>query len=146
VGYRGWSTSTEQPLFWFGHGLGYTEWDYKAAEITSMERETVNSVRVTLGNVGNSAGTETVQVYRFPNDPSIPPRLIGWAQLHLESGEQASIDVSCEPRAQRLWNSTAHRWDDIAGGRIVIARGLGDARLELAPTGREAMAAGTSKE
>jgi len=78
--------------------------------------------------------------------PSVPPRLIGWAQLHLKPGGQASIDVSCDPRAQRLWNSTARRWDDITGGRIVVARGLGDVRLELAPTGREAMAAGTSKE
>ncbi|HEY8700143.1 MAG TPA: glycoside hydrolase family 3 C-terminal domain-containing protein [Arthrobacter sp.] len=146
VGYRGWSTSAEQPLFWFGHGLGYTEWDYKAAEITTMEREAVKSVRVTLRNAGDRAGTETVQLYRFPDDPSVPPRLIGWAQLHLKPGGQASIDVSCDPRAQRLWNSTARRWDDITGGRIVVARGLGDVRLELAPTGREAMAAGTSKE
>ena len=146
MGYRGWSTSGEHPLFWFGHGLGYTEWNYEGAEITSMERETVQSVRVRLGNVGDRAGTETVQVYRFPDNPSIPPRLIGWAQLHLEPGGQASVDVSCDPRAQRLWNCTAHCWDDIAGGRVVIARGLGDVRLELAPTEREAIAAGTSKE
>lgn len=146
LGYRGWSTSAQQPLFWFGHGLGYTEWDYESAQITAMERETVKSVRVTLRNVGTRAGTETVQVYRFPEDPSIPPRLIGWGQLHVEPGGQARIDVSCDPRAQRLWNSTAGGWEDIAGGQVVIARGLGDVRLELAPTGREAIVAGTSKE
>jgi beta-glucosidase len=101
---------------------------------------------VTLRNVGNREGTETVQVYRFPDDPSIPPRLIGWAQLHLKPGGQAIVDVNCDSRAQRLWNSTAGGWEDIAGGQVVIARGLGDVRLELAPTGREAIVAGTSKE
>lgn len=143
VGYRGWSRSKDKPLFWFGHGLGYTEWEYKKAEITATQEENVTAVEVTLRNTGEYPGTETVQIYRFPDDPTVPPRLIGWRQAHLQPGEEATIEVSCDSRAQRVWHTPSCQWKEITGGRIVVARGLGDVRLELSLVQNTAVTAGT---
>jgi beta-glucosidase len=146
VGYRGWSKSQDKPLFWFGHGLGYTQWDYTNAEIIATQQETVTAVKVTLSNVGDHPGTETVQVYRFPDDSDLPPRLIGWSQVQLRPGEGTSVEVPCEPRAQRAWDAALHCWNEISGGRIVVARGLGDVRLDLAFIERESISVSTSND
>lgn len=132
VGYRGWSQSGEEPLFWFGHGLGYSKWDYRHAEITGSDRGSVTNVQVTLANSGDRASRETLQVYLIPEDSSIPVRLVGWAQVSLSPGEQSKVDVQCDPRAQRVWNTSSGRWQPITGGSIAVARGLGDVRLNVA--------------
>lgn len=146
VGYRGWSQSADKPLFWFGHGLGYTEWDYTNAEITAVQGASVTAVSVTLSNAGEYPGTETVQIYRFPGDPTVPPRLIGWSQVRLEPGEETTVDVSCDSRAQRIWNTASKQWEEIAEGRIAVARGLGDVRLEVSLVQKTAATVGTNKE
>lgn len=119
VGYRGWTT---EPLFWFGHGLGYTEWRYGAARRVEADG-VVRSVHVEVGNVGSRTGREVVQVYLRPADE--PVRLIGWAGVELAPGAQAEVEVSCEPRVQRKWDNDS--WVPLTGD-LVIARGLGDIR------------------
>jgi len=62
VGYRHYDTRGIEPLFPFGHGLSYTEFEYSNLRI---EQNRDGSVRVTLDvkNVGKSAGAEVVQLY-----------------------------------------------------------------------------------
>lgn len=123
TGYRGWSG---EPLFWFGHGLGYTEWTYGAAELTAAEA--IRSVRVEVANSGSRAGREVVQVYLRPDGE--PVRLIGWVGVRLEPGQSARVDVPCDPRVQRIWRDGG--WHPLpARGEVLIARGLGDVRITL---------------
>ncbi|MFC7327448.1 glycoside hydrolase family 3 C-terminal domain-containing protein [Marinactinospora rubrisoli] len=141
VGYRGWDASGRRPLFWFGHGLGYTTWEYGAGEVVSGHDTdgtdgTVAAVRVELANTGDRPGRETVQAYLRPADPAEPVRLIGWAAAHLAPGERSRVEVRCDPRAQRVWDADAGRWRALPpGGTVLIARGLGDVRVTL-PTSR----------
>ena len=62
VGYRHYDTKGIEPLFPFGHGLSYTEFEYSHLRI---EQKRDGRVRVTLDvrNAGKSAGTEVVQLY-----------------------------------------------------------------------------------
>jgi hypothetical protein len=41
------------------------------------------------------------------------------------------VTVRCDPRAFRLWNSDSSSWTTPPGGTLLLARGLGDVRLEL---------------
>jgi beta-glucosidase len=127
VGHRGWDRLAERPLFWFGHGLGYTEWTYGAAEPTVLGN-VVESVRVEIANSGHRAGREVVQVYLRPADPAEPVRLVGWAAVDLEAGASAWVDVRCDRRAQRVWDGG---WRPLPPGELLIARGLGDVRVTL---------------
>lgn len=125
VGYRGWFGAGE-PLFWFGHGLGYTTWTYTSGEV-SVADGLVASVRVTVANSGERAGREIVQVYLKPAADE-PVRLIGWAAVNLLPGGSGAVDVRCEARVQRVWDDG---WHPLPGAEVLIARGLGDIRLRL---------------
>lgn len=131
VGYRGWHHSGMEPLFWFGHGLGYTTWDYTSAEISERDGQGIKDVTVALTNTGERTGRETVQVYLTPLDSAQPVRLIGWGQVSLEPGESGTVHIDCDLRTQRIWDKAGHRWLPLAGSSIVIARGLGDPRITV---------------
>ncbi|SFR06371.1 beta-glucosidase [Lentzea waywayandensis] len=121
IGYRG----ATDPLFWFGHGLGYTTWEYGAASQSTVDG-VIGSVSVELTNTGERPGREVVQVYLRPAGE--PVRLIGWAVADVAAGETVQVDVSCSRRVQRVW---ADGWQPIGGGEVLIARGLGDVRVTL---------------
>jgi beta-glucosidase len=123
VGYRGWTG--EKPLFWFGHGLGYTTWAYGESKLQTGDG-VVKTVSVELANTGDRAGREVVQVYLQP--PGEPVRLIGWTPVSLGAGERAQVEVPCDARAQRVWDGG---WRPLRGGTVLIARGLGDIRATL---------------
>ncbi|MFJ8958521.1 glycoside hydrolase family 3 protein [Lentzea sp. NPDC102401] len=121
IGYRG----ASDPLFWFGHGLGYTSWEYGTASGSTVDG-VVGSVSVELTNTGERPGREVVQVYLRPAGE--PVRLIGWAVADVEAGQKVQVEVSCSQRVQRVW---ADGWQPIGGGEVLIARGLGDVRVTL---------------
>ena len=127
VGYRGWY-GTGEPLFWFGHGLGYTTWEYSSGEVTVSDG-VVTSVRVALANSGGREGREVVQVYVRPADAGEPVRLVGWGLVTLWPGESGVVDVVCDARVQRVWDGG---WRPLSGEEVLVARGLGDIRLRLA--------------
>ena len=148
IGYR----RASEPLFWFGHGLGYTKWHYRDVHVSTVDG-LIGSVTVQLTNVGERDGREVVQVYLRPADE--PVRLIGWAVAEVGAGESVRVDVPCSPRVQRVWTSDLDRstvagpqgdarpplqssqegltvsdgWQPLVGGEVLIARGLGDIRV-----------------
>lgn len=131
VGYRGWYGATTPPAFWFGHGLGYAEWDYESAELVSSAGQEGYRVRVSVRNTGTHPGRETVQVYARPHSESDPIRLAGWSQIALSPGERATVDVRCDPRVLRRWVREHDRWAPLEGLDLIVARGLGDVRATI---------------
>jgi beta-glucosidase len=129
VGYRGWYGSDVAPAFWFGAGLGWGVWDYRSAEHQRVDNTEL--LAVVLANTANRVSREVVQVYWRP-EKSAPPRLVGYAIAdEVVPGEQRTVTVECDPRAFRLWDEAATGWVTPAGGTLLVARGLGDIRLEV---------------
>jgi beta-glucosidase len=127
VGYRGHAAErAPEPRFWFGHGLGYGTWDYLGARVD------MSTVTVTLRNTSTRDSREVVQVYLSPAEPDQPVRLVGWAAADVPAGDSAEIVVGCDPRMWRRWDSASGGWAPLAGGELLVARGLGDVRLRLA--------------
>lgn len=136
VGYRGHHAGrAPAPLFWLGHGLGYSEWRYSGATVRD-DGGTVTVV-VTVTNVGSRDSREVVQVYLDPFEADEPIRLVGWQAARAAPGESVEVAVRTDRRMWRRWDTAADRWDALAdGGQLLIARGLGDVReaLALAPS------------
>ena len=130
VGYRGWDGGPVAPAFWFGEGLGWGRWEYASpAYAAGAAGETVT---VLLTNTADRPAREVVQVYWRPADPDAPVRLVGYAVAdEVVPGEERSVTVRCDARAFRLWDSDASSWTTPSGGTLLVARGLGDVRLEL---------------
>jgi beta-glucosidase len=127
MGYRGWLRSGVAPLYAFGHGLGYTTWQYD--EIAVNDTEAV----VTLTNTGARAGREVIQVYAGPSpvDPERPERwLAGFRNVEAHPGETVTVRIPLPPRTFEIWSDG---WVRVSGDyRIIAAHALDDPRLEAA--------------
>jgi beta-glucosidase len=101
VGYRAYDRDGREPLFSFGHGLGYTRWEYLAVEPAD------GHVTVRVRNAGARRGREVVQVYASRPNSAVerPPRwLAGFAVVEADPGEEVVVDVTIAPRALAHWD------------------------------------------
>jgi beta-glucosidase len=65
IGYRGYDAAGVAPMFPFGHGLGYTAWDYESLSgpAGTLAPGTDAQLRVRVRNCGSRPGREVVQAY-----------------------------------------------------------------------------------
>jgi beta-glucosidase len=125
IGYRGWLRQATEPLFAFGHGLGYTDWSYDHMAHSGSE------VRVTVTNTGWRLGREVVQVYLSPGADTLTPSadsgspverperwLAGFGTVDAEPGESVTVTIPIPERAFQVWNDG---WQTIPGTYTVIA-------------------------
>ncbi|MFC7260991.1 beta-xylosidase/alpha-l-arabinosidase [Streptomyces lutosisoli] len=88
------STLDPTPLFPFGHGLSYTSyaWQEPTVDDAAFATDGETTLRLTVRNTGERAGTEVVQLYLHdPVGKVARPvaRLIGYARVPLEAGASA---------------------------------------------------------
>jgi beta-glucosidase len=122
IGYRGWQRSGVEPLFPFGHGLGYTTWAYEA--LTVIPGEGLGVASVTLRNTGDRPGREVVQLYLAPTeaDPRRPERwLAGFAAAEAGPGEAVTVQIPIPLRCVQVWSGV---WETVSGGYRVEASGV----------------------
>jgi beta-glucosidase len=136
VGYRGYDRKETEPLFAFGHGLGYTDWRYESitpSEVTISSGDDVE-LTVTLRNVGKRAGREVVQLYIEPphDDPSRPPRTLAeFASVAAEPGETVEASVVLPARSLACFDEARGDWITPVGKYTVRAgRSSRDLRLQ----------------
>lgn len=93
------------PLYTFGHGLSYTDFEYDDLSLSTDElppAETV-TVTVTVENVGDRAGHDVVQLYASAGNPDQArpvQELVGFKRVSIEAGEAKR--VSFEIAASQL--------------------------------------------
>jgi beta-glucosidase len=128
IGYRGhFAGRAPEPVFWLGHGLGYSTWEYADARLVTDDSPRVT---VTVTNTGGRESREVVQVYFAPAERDQPVRLVGWTAVTAEPGETVPVRVDTDPRLWRRWTDVG--WEQLPpGGRLLVARGLGDIRITL---------------
>jgi len=90
------STLDPTPLFPFGHGLSYTSyaWQEPTVDDAAFATDGETTLRLTVRNTGERAGTEVVQLYLHdPVGKVARPvaRLIGYARVPLEAGASAEV-------------------------------------------------------
>ncbi|WP_051323901.1 beta-glucosidase family protein [Candidatus Solirubrobacter pratensis] len=90
IGYR----RPGEVLYPFGHGHGYTSWDYLGIEPFD------GGVRVRVVNSGTRRGRDVVQVYAAR--PEL--RLVGFAGVEAEPGEQVDVEIAVPERALARWD------------------------------------------
>jgi beta-glucosidase len=119
LGHRAWRRAGAAPAYWFGHGLGYTTWEYEhldaqAADAADAGPAATGAVaRVRVRNTGQRAGREVVQVYVSTGPDGYDdggPRLAGYAAVRAEPGGSAVAQVRIEARAFQRWSPEERRW------------------------------------
>jgi beta-glucosidase len=158
IGYRAWERrlATEPagpaPAAPFGHGLGWTTWEYEDAVLAwgeAHDAPATLTVYVTVRNTGRRSGREVVQVYVEAPDggPSRPVRWLGgFATADVPAMGSATVRVPVPARALQVWDPEAKDWTTPPGTyRLRTGRSVADLRLtnELTVRPGEGPGAGT---
>ena len=130
VGYRWFAQTGDTPLYAFGHGLGYTTFDYADLEVQGGETVTAT---FTVTNTGERAGADVPQLYL--TEPRV--RLLGFERVELAAGESRQVTIAAEPRLLGRFDGG---WViDEGSYRVAVARAADAPVLtgELALAGRQ---------
>jgi len=136
IGYRGYDEAGAEPLFPFGHGLGYTTWEYEELSVPTGPVPAGADVELTVlvRNTGRRVGRETVQVYLVrPEEADGPPIrvLAGFAGVEGAPGDTARVRLRLPGRAFARWDSTAGAWSHPRGQYAVeVGRSARDLPLK----------------
>jgi beta-glucosidase len=114
VGYRYYDMRDVEPLFPFGYGLSYTNFEYSDLQVPP-EVKAGEDVTLTLvvKNTGQHAGKETVQVYVADKKSSLlrpKKELKGFQKILLEAGESRTITIVLDQRALSFYNPALKTW------------------------------------
>ena len=137
VGYRGYDRSEREPLFCFGHGLGFTEWTYEfvVTGVETLRQKTDLPLVVSVRNTGTRAGREVLQVYLEPpdTDPSRPIRtLAAFSAVEAGAGERVEAQLSIPARAFARFDPELRDWIWDPGAYTVhVGRSSRDLRLSV---------------
>jgi beta-glucosidase len=133
IGHRAFERAGIEPAFWFGHGLGYTTWEYDSADAPAAIAAGADmTAQVRLRNTGQRRGREVVQVYLSRNGEVDRPAhwLAGFAAVDAEPGEEAAVAVRVPARAFQHWQDG--RWQNETGNFTVhIGRSLAELPLQV---------------
>ncbi|MYS24122.1 beta-glucosidase [Streptomyces sp. DvalAA-14] len=138
IGYRAWDRRPgPAPAYCFGHGLGYTRWEYESLTVDTddVADGTLATARVTLRNTGARPGREVVQLYlaaeragaagaggaaALPADRPVR-RLAGFASVAAAPGARAEVLVPIPRRAAETWDAEAAGWRFLPGRYALTA-------------------------
>jgi beta-glucosidase len=84
-----------KPLYYFGHGLSYTTFDYKDLKVSGGETVTAT---FTVTNTGRIAGADVPQVYLTEGPDGRRIRLLGFERVELKPGESKTVTVKADSR------------------------------------------------
>ena len=115
VGYRWYEKKDIQPLFAFGHGLSYTEFEYGQAKVSRATIRNKGSlrIRVPVTNIGKRAGSEVVQLYISDVDCSLDrpeKELKGFEKVYLLPGETKTVTFNLSEDLLQYYDETAGTW------------------------------------
>lgn len=114
VGYRWFDTKEIKPLFAFGHGLSYTEFEYSDFNAsTSVSANGTLKASVNVKNIGSREGKEIVQLYIGEENPVLDrptKELKAFEKVSLAPGETKIVKFEIPASDLAYFNTESHSW------------------------------------
>lgn len=123
------------PLFPFGYGLSYTQFEYSNLHIdkTQLHKNDSAIVSFQLKNVGKRAGDEVVQLYIRDELASVARpvmELKGFQRVHLNQEEEKEIHFLITKELLEMYNERMEKLVEPGDFRIMIGASSRDIRLK----------------
>ncbi|HTF98284.1 MAG TPA: glycoside hydrolase family 3 C-terminal domain-containing protein, partial [Cellvibrio sp.] len=120
VGYKWFDAKKLQPLFPFGHGLSYS--DFEFSDLKAVVKNNQLSVSFSVKNIGTLAGKEVAQIYVSPSNTKweAPKRLGAFQKVDLKPGESTQVSVTVDPRLLAMYQGKNKTWKINKGQYEVI--------------------------
>lgn len=136
VGYRHFDEQGITPLFPFGHGLSYTEFQYSNLQVAPKAVDPDRAVRIglTVENTGDRPGAEVVQVYIHDHHASVdrPPKELGaFAKVRLAPGAKTRVRCTLDRDALSFYDANLEQWV-VEPGRFTARVGSSSRDVRLA--------------
>jgi beta-glucosidase len=104
---------TGKPLYGFGYGLSYSQFEYSNPRLSSQTVRAGDpvTVEVEVKNTSSRAGDEVVQLYLTQPKAVLTPlrTLGGFTRVHVEPGETAHVGIQLDPRTLGQVNEKGER-------------------------------------
>ncbi|KAF5004931.1 hypothetical protein FDECE_8584 [Fusarium decemcellulare] len=126
IGHRYYEAVDRDPLFYFGHGLSYSTFEFARLQVPHEFPSLADhkmQISVDVTNKGPYKGAEVVQVYIHDPESSVqrPVReLKAFAKVFLEVGEAKTVNLTLDKYSLSFWSQEASKWKAEAGEYIVI--------------------------
>jgi beta-glucosidase len=111
VGYRYFDTYNVEPLFPFGHGLSYADFDY--TDLVASGAGDSATVKLSVTNKGGLPGAEVVQIYVHDNEASVKrpeKELKAFRKVFLAAGETKTIEFKLGADAFQYYDEEKKEW------------------------------------
>jgi beta-glucosidase len=124
VGYRWYAKTGAEPLFAFGHGLGYTTFAY--ADLHVEGGQTITAT-FTVTNTGERTGADVPQLYLTRAADGERMRLLGFERVELEPGGSREVSLTADRRLLGRFDGEAGQWRvDEGGYQVAVGKAADD--------------------
>lgn len=133
VGYRWFDKEEIEPLFPFGYGQSYTDFEF---DTINLNRQSIGKpedtllIEVDVTNSGTHSGSEVVQVYSKDVDSSIDrplQELVGFEKVALDPGQTKTVAITVKAEDLAFYDVSNHDWTIEAGEfKLLIGRSSRD--------------------
>ena len=123
VGYRWFDTKDVKPMYAFGHGLSYVEFEYD--DLKAVVGKDAVQVSFKLENEGSMPADEVVQLYVHRIDSKVEwpaKELKAFQRVSLAAGETKVVNLEIPLKDLRYWNETTNAWD-LEHGKLQLLLG-----------------------
>ena len=123
VGYRWFDTRNVKPMYAFGHGLSYVDFEYGA--VKAAAKKDVVKVTFNLTNKGGMTADEVVQLYVARPEATVEwpaKELKAFDRVTLAAGETKTVTLEIPVKDLRYWNVEKNAWD-LEHGKLVLLLG-----------------------
>jgi beta-glucosidase len=115
VGYRWYESENIEPLYPFGFGLSYTNFDYSSLKLSQNKFHRNDTIRVEfkIKNSGKVEGAEIAQLYINDVEASLPrpvKELKGFKKVFLLPGKTAQVELTLTSKDFSYWDSNKKSW------------------------------------
>ncbi len=126
IGYRWFEKNNIEPLYPFGYGLSYTNFEYTDLRVskTQFREDEEVTVSFTVKNNGNIAGAEIAQLYICDTDSELPrplKELKGFEKITLQPGESKEVTFVLSKKDFSYWKPALRNWYAEPGKFIIMA-------------------------
>jgi beta-glucosidase len=115
VGYRWFDTKNVEPLYPFGYGLSYTDFQYSAIRTNKESYNGSETIVLTLNvkNTGSYTGKETVQVYASKKDSKVEraeKELKAFKKVLVNKGGSTAVSITIPLKDLAYFDTETMKW------------------------------------
>lgn len=132
---RNYVSSSTDPLFPFGFGLSYTQFEYSDLKVDQKELKATDTLKlsVKIKNIGDVTGKEVVQVYINDKISSVttPVKVLkGFKKIEIAQSETSTLNFAIPCNELGLWDKDMKYIVEPGNFEIMIGASADDIRLK----------------